>query len=89
MIAVKQALLQALGDALDELAPGHAPAAGFESPKQAAHGDLACTAAMQLARPLRRSPRELAQALVDALGRRQAMQRWVAAMEIAGPGFIN
>ena len=64
-------------------------AAAFESPKQAAHGDLACTAAMQLAKPLKQNPRELAQALVDALARRPAVQRWVEAMEIAGPGFIN
>jgi arginyl-tRNA synthetase len=89
MIAVKQELLGALGDALAELAPGHAPAAVFEAPRQAAHGDLACTAAMQLAKPLQRSPRELAQRLVEALARRPPVQRWVEAMEIAGPGFIN
>ena len=89
MIEVRLALLQALGDALDELAPGHALTVAFESPKQAGHGDLACTAAMQLARPLKKPPRELAQSLVDALARRPAVQRWVSAMEIAGPGFIN
>ncbi|MBK6863824.1 MAG: arginine--tRNA ligase [Ideonella sp.] len=89
MIEVRLALLQALGDALDELAPGHALTVAFESPKQAGHGDLACTAAMQLARPLKKPPRELAQSLVDALARRPAVQRWVGAMEIAGPGFIN
>jgi arginyl-tRNA synthetase len=89
MIAVKQALLHDLGDALGELAPGHSPAVAFESPKQAAHGDLACTAALQLARPMKKAPREVAQALVDALSRRPAVQRWVEAMDIAGPGFIN
>ncbi len=89
MIEVRLALLQALGDALDELAPGHALTVAFESPKQAGHGDLACTAAMQLARPLKKPPRELAQSLVDSLARRPAVQRWVSAMEIAGPGFIN
>ncbi|HMN78197.1 MAG TPA: arginine--tRNA ligase [Burkholderiaceae bacterium] len=89
MQAVKQALLQALGRALSELAPGQAPTPAFESPKQAAHGDLACTAAMQLARPLGRNPRELAQQLVDALARQPAFAQWVDAMEIAGPGFIN
>jgi len=89
MIAVKHALLGALSEALAELAPGHALAAAFESPKQAAHGDLACTAAMQLARPLKKNPREVAQGLIDALARRPAVQRWVEAMEIAGPGFIN
>jgi arginyl-tRNA synthetase len=89
MIAVKQELLGALGEALAELAPEQAPTAAFESPRQAAHGDLACTAAMQLAKPLKTSPRDLAQRLVDALARRPAVKRWVEAMEIAGPGFIN
>ena len=90
MIEVKQALLAALADALDEVAPGRAPGVvAFESPKQASHGDLACTAAMQLARPLKKNPRELAQALVAALRRRPAVERWVESLDIAGPGFIN
>ena len=89
MQAVKQALLQALGEALAELAPGQALTPAFESPKQAAHGDLACTAAMQLAKPLGRNPRELAQQLVGLLARQPAVAQWVDAMEIAGPGFIN
>ena len=89
MIRVKQELLQALATALAEVAPGAALAPAFELPRQAAHGDLAITAAMQLARPLKKNPRELAAALVAALGRQTAAQRWVEAMEIAGPGFIN
>jgi len=89
MIEAKNELLRALGEALAELVPGATLQPVFENPKQAAHGDLACTAAMQLARPLKKNPRELAQALVEALGRREAVQRWVDAMEIAGPGFIN
>jgi arginyl-tRNA synthetase len=89
MIRVQQELLQALGDALAELAPEQPPVPVFESPKQAGHGDLAITAAMQLAKPLKRNPRELAAQLVEALQRRPAVQRWVRALEIAGPGFIN
>ena len=85
----RQELLQALGDELAALAPGQPVTAAFESPKQAAHGDLACTAAMQLAKPLKKNPREVAQALVEGLQRREAFQRWVEAMEIAGPGFVN
>ncbi|MFN8899557.1 MAG: hypothetical protein ACK5YM_15965, partial [Pseudomonadota bacterium] len=56
MIRAKQELLHALQGALDGLAAAHgvaAPAAAFESPKQAAHGDLAVTAAMPLARSAR------------------------------------
>jgi arginyl-tRNA synthetase len=89
MIRAQQELLQALGQALAELAPQQTPEAAFESPRHASHGDLACTAAMQLSKPLRRNPRELAAALVEALQRQSAVQRWVAGLEIAGPGFIN
>ncbi len=89
MIQAKQELLQALVRALTRLAPDAPPAAAFESPKQPAHGDLAITAAMPLARSLKKNPREIAQALVDALQADPAVQRWVAALEIAGPGFVN
>ncbi len=59
---------------------------------QAKHELLAAlrsAAAMTLARALRRSPREVAQQLVEALGRQPAVQRWVGALEVAGPGFVN
>ena len=89
MIEVKQALLAALGAAIEAVSPGAAVAPAFELPKQAAHGDFACTVAMQLAKPLKKNPRELAQALIDALRAQPAVQRWVESLEIAGPGFIN
>ncbi|MBL8331017.1 MAG: arginine--tRNA ligase [Rubrivivax sp.] len=89
MKQVKQALLDALRHALAEVAPGAAPEPAFETPRQASHGDLAITLGMTLARSLKRNPREIAQALVAALDRQSAVQRWVAALEIAGPGFIN
>jgi arginyl-tRNA synthetase len=90
MIQAQQALRQALAAALAELAPGVAPTEpDFEAPRQAAHGDLACTAAMQLARNLKRNPREVASQLVEALRRQPAVQAYVESMEIAGPGFIN
>ena len=95
MIQAKRDLLSALGDALRQVAPeaaaaGTLPAPVFEAPKQAAHGDLAVTAAMQLAKPLKKNPRELATALVAALEAQPAVQQWVMLpIEIAGPGFIN
>jgi arginyl-tRNA synthetase len=64
MQQAKKALLDALRTALVEVAPDHPVEAAFESPRQAAHGDLAITCAMALARPLKRSPRELATVLV-------------------------
>ena len=89
MQQAKKALLDALRTALAEVATDHTVEAAFESPRQAAHGDLAITCAMALARPLKKNPRELATALVEALNRQPAVQRWVSALEIAGPGFIN
>ena len=92
MIQAKQELRQALQVALAQLAAeagAPVPAATFESPKQATHGDLAITSAMQLARPLKKNPRDLAAQLVQALQAQPAVQRWVQALEIAGPGFIN
>ncbi len=89
MIQAKHELLEALGAAIADTAPGTPLAAVFESPKQAAHGDLACTAAMPLAKALKKNPREVAAGLVEALNRQPAVQRWVQQIEIAGPGFIN
>ncbi len=89
MIQARQELLVALGAALADIAPQAAPAPAFETPKQAAHGDLAVTAALQLSRSLKKNPREVAQALVAALQAQPAVQRWVESMEIAGPGFVN
>ncbi|MHB8667454.1 MAG: arginine--tRNA ligase [Burkholderiales bacterium] len=57
----------------------------LERPKQAAHGDWACNVAMQLARDLKRNPRELAQALIAGL----PASPWLERAELAGPGFIN
>ena len=90
MIQAKAELLEALRHAVREMAPDAGLVAAFESPKQAAHGDLAITAAMTLARALKKNPREVAQALVERLVQAPAVQRWVlGAPEIAGPGFIN
>jgi arginyl-tRNA synthetase len=89
MLSAKQELLAALAAELDKLQPGAGERAAFESPKVAAHGDLACTAAMQLAKGLKQNPRQLGEALREALLATPAFQRWVDAIELAGPGFIN
>ena len=89
MIQAKAELQSALAAAVAQLAPGAPFTPQFESPKQAAHGDLAITVAMQLAKPLRSNPRAVAEQLVAALQAQPAVQRWVSALEIAGPGFIN
>ena len=58
----------------------------LERPRDRAHGDWATNLAMALARPLKRKPREIAEALVGAMDLANA---GVARVEIAGPGFIN
>ena len=89
MLSVKNELLEALAASLEKLSPGSGAKAAFESPKVAAHGDLATTAAMQMAKPLKLNPRQLAENLKAELLDRPAFKRWVDAIEIAGPGFIN
>ena len=89
MLNIKQELLATLAAELDKLAPGAGEKAAFESPKVAAHGDFASTAAMQLAKPLKQNPRQVAETLCAALRATPVYSQWVDALEIAGPGFIN
>jgi arginyl-tRNA synthetase len=89
MLNIKQELLATLATELEKLSPGAADKALFESPKVAAHGDFALTAAMRLAKPLNKNPRQLAEELCAALRATPVFAQWVEALEIAGPGFIN
>lgn len=57
-----------------------------EAPKVASHGDASTNIAMMLAKPLRGNPRAIAQQIVDGL---KYDAKKIAAVEIAGPGFIN
>ncbi|HEX7649030.1 MAG TPA: arginine--tRNA ligase [Noviherbaspirillum sp.] len=66
---------------------GLQPNVVLERPRDPSHGDLACNVAMQLAKPLKKNPRELAQAIVDSLIANKG--DLIESAEIAGPGFIN
>lgn len=57
----------------------------IERARDTKHGDFATNLAMVLAKPARRNPRELAQALLEAMPTSDLVER----CEIAGPGFIN
>jgi arginyl-tRNA synthetase len=84
--AVRDHLLQLLTQALAQVAPHEAPRViALERPKQAAHGDYACNAALQIAKGLKQPPRQVAERLVAAL----PSSDWLEGAEIAGPGFIN
>ena len=56
-----------------------------ELPREESHGDLACNAAMVLAKQVSMAPRDLAGLLADKL----AAHEDIAAIDIAGPGFLN
>ncbi len=59
--------------------------ATVERPKIPEHGDYATPVALQLAKPARRRPREIAELLAVRLRAHDG----IAAVEIAGPGFLN
>ncbi len=80
----KHQLSLAFARARDHIAPGSDAAITIERPRQASHGDHACNLAMQLAKALKRNPREVAAELLAALD-----SPVIARAEIAGPGFIN
>jgi len=82
----KSHLSDLFAQALREVAPDQGGATVLiERPKQASHGDYACNLAMQLAKPLRKSPRDIANALIAALPKSEVIEK----VEIAGAGFIN
>lgn len=78
--AVSEALKQAfdLDKPADEIV--------IETPRSREHGDFAANTAMQLARVLRRNPREIAEALAQAVDREKY---GIQSVEVAGPGFLN
>jgi len=83
---IKTHLSNLMRAALVSVMPDQADAAiVLERPKQATHGDFSCNLAMQLARPMKRNPRELAQLLLSEIPK----SSFVAKTEIAGAGFIN
>ena len=65
-----------------------APAVEVERPANPAHGDFATNLAMKLARPLRRPPLDIAEALAEQL-RAGAGAGLIASVDVARPGFIN
>ncbi len=65
------------------------PAIILERPRDPSHGDFACNIAMQLAKALKKNPRELAQAIAQDVMGNPLREGLIANVEIAGPGFMN
>ncbi len=79
-----------LADGLRAAAPdlgldGDLPDPELQAPRQKEHGDFATNVALALAKRAGRPPRDVAQAVLDAL----APAPFVEKVELAGPGFIN
>ena len=66
-----------------------APTIILERPRDPSHGDFACNIAMQLAKALKKNPRELAQAIAQEVMGNPLREGLIANVEIAGPGFMN
>jgi arginyl-tRNA synthetase len=88
---LKSDLERLLREALRTLVPGVLNEAVdpslvvVERARDAQHGDFQSNIAMRLAKPARKNPRELAQAIVQALPKSDLL----AGADVAGAGFIN
>ena len=88
---IKERLESLIGEALDaaredgNLALEETPEAGLERPRDEANGDWASTVAMRTAKLAHKNPREVADIIVAHLPENDL----IAAVEVAGPGFIN
>ena len=88
---MRQIVAEIIARALAQLPELRDAAAGIpidgtvERTRDPSHGDFACNIAMRLAKPARRSPRDIAAMIVAALGDSTSVDR----VEVAGPGFIN
>ena len=83
---VKTQLTELLQQALASVAPNATDTPiHLERPRDPTHGDFATNLAMQLAKALKKNPREIAQQLVNEL----PLSALVTKADVAGAGFIN
>src|SRR3569832_2985204 len=82
---LKDQIALLIGEALETVAPDMPVSLEIERPKNPAHGDYSSNATMQMARPLKKNPRELAQRILTELPKSPLD----AKTEIAGAGFLN
>jgi len=85
-LSLKEHIASLFASALGQIAPDRVgEPILLERPKSPEHGDFACNLAMQLAKPLKRRPREIAQSIVAGLPASPLVDR----VEVAGAGFVN
>jgi arginyl-tRNA synthetase len=84
-MTVTERLTEAVRTALTAAGLPRPDDCAWEVPRQAEHGDYATNVAMVLAKPARRAPRQIADAIVSHFPKLDE----VARLEVAGPGFLN
>ena len=86
----KDILARILADGAKAITPdASAVEIHLERPRNPEHGDFACNIALQLARTLKRKPREIAEQLRAATASAIAQSGLFDSLEIAGAGFLN
>jgi arginyl-tRNA synthetase len=84
----RQAIAELLRQALGTIRAAPAPIE-LQRPKLPEHGDLSCPVALGLARELGLPPRQIAEQIAARLRELPGAGDLLAAVEVAGPGFIN
>lgn len=87
MQQIRRQIAAQIQRALQEITGADVDLPRVEDPPRREMGDLACTAALQVAKRLRRNPRELGQELAAALSEQGVAG--VQEFSVAGPGFLN
>jgi arginyl-tRNA synthetase len=82
---MKDTILNILRDALSALDVESPAFIEIETPREESFGDLSTPVAMGLARTLRKSPKAIAQDIVDSIPEKGMFER----IQVAGPGYIN
>ena len=89
---IKETIRKLIEDALDNCAQSgllsekQFPPFTIETPKMRDHGDYATNVAMLMAPLEKKSPRKIAQAIIEQIPQNDEI---VEKLEVAGPGFIN
>ena len=83
---LKETVTRLVTGSLDKFYTGIKPDIICDTPKNTGYGDLSINTAMQLAKPMGKSPREIAKNIIDNI---EIDSNIIEKIEIAGPGFIN
>ena len=85
--SLKECIREALVSCASEMGadPASLPDVLLERPKREDQGDWSTNVAMQLARSLKKNPRDVAAMLRDRIPAGKGIDR----IEVAGPGFVN